>query len=59
MKVGDLVKYKHHSDGGFGIILNEDGEGYYNLLVYWTSKDRKQNGYIWESKRCSRGDQCK
>ena len=56
MKVGDLVKYKDHPEGGYGIILNQDGENFYNILLYWINKDPKYNDYIWES-RGTRGDQ--
>ena len=49
MKVGDLVKYKDHPEGGYGIILNQDGENFYNILLYWINKDPKYNDYIWES----------
>ena len=50
MKVGDLVKYKDHPDGGYGIIVNKDEECFYNLLIYWISKDPQYNDYVWESK---------
>ena len=36
MKVGDLVKYKHYPDSGFGIVLrNTDGL----LDLYWFFTD--------------------
>ena len=45
MKVGDLVRYKHYPDNGFGIVLkNTDGL----LDLYWFDE---QPDYIFDDWR--------
>lgn len=46
MKVGDLVKYKDHPENGYGIVLNDDEEGFY--MLYWIDNDPQYNDYVWE-----------
>ena len=46
MKVGDLVRYKEHTDTGHGVVLEEkDGLS----LLFWTDPDPQYNDYVWEN----------
>ncbi len=45
MKVGDLVRYKEHTDTGYGVVLQyKDGM----FLLFWQDPDPQYNDYVWE-----------
>jgi len=48
MKVGDLIKYRHFPENGYGIVL-DNNNGY--ILFYWWDKSPLYNDYITEYER--------
>lgn len=51
MRVGDLIRYSHFPENGYGIILDLGTNDNDYILFYWWDKNPAYNDYLTESIR--------